>query len=62
MPQAQDDYNKAVVGVGSDGKAKGFMALTVMVEMAILHKCFQLDAYDYLVTEDPEKGEAAGIF
>ena len=54
--QAQDDHNKAMVGVAGS-EAKGFMALSSTVDLPLLQKCFMLEPFDSLMSFDEETGE-----
>ena len=48
---AQNDSNKALVAQVKD-KAVGLMGLTKEVDLKLLHKCFDLDAFDNLLKAD----------
>jgi len=48
---AQNDKNKALVAQVKD-KAVGLMGLTQEVDVKLLHKCFDLDAFDNLLKSD----------
>lgn len=48
---AQSDKNKALVAQVKD-KAVGLMGLTKEVDLKLLHKCFDLDAFDNLLKAD----------
>lgn len=48
---AQSDKNKALVAQVKD-KAVGLMGLTKDVDLKLLHKCFDLDAFDNLLKAD----------
>ena len=48
---AQSESNKALVAQVKD-KAVGLMGLTKEVDLKLLHKCFDLDAFDNLLKAD----------